>query len=79
MTTEFHREGSEGEGMSESHVRKNFTLGSMRGNRKKGDRCSLIPYSTQCVSSFKGFVLKFSQPDYLCVLANRKIIFQRSI
>jgi hypothetical protein len=32
MTTEFHGEGPEGEGLSESRVRENLTHGSMRGN-----------------------------------------------
>jgi hypothetical protein len=31
MTTEFHGEGPEGEGLSESRVRENLTPGSMRG------------------------------------------------
>lgn len=34
MTTEFHGEGLEGEGLSESRVRENFMHGSMKGNRK---------------------------------------------
>jgi hypothetical protein len=34
MTTEFHGEGPEGEGMCESCVRENLTHGSMRGNWK---------------------------------------------
>jgi hypothetical protein len=32
MTTEFHGEGPEGEGLSESRVRENLMHGSMRGN-----------------------------------------------